>query len=168
MIDDLFNKPADEVTRLVKELTETKDALRELSGKLARIETRLSRVFPEAFAKSASDRKKETVNKTSEQATLTANTAVALYEQLVDDARSDRFEAVRQKLSSMSIADLSFLRRELGASLGKRKPSQKALIEVIIGRVRESLMLSKHTNRQQLVEQSTSAPPKEPKEEKED
>jgi hypothetical protein len=156
MTDDLFNTPSDEVSRLVKELTETKEALRELSGKLARIETRLSRVFPQAFAKAATDRKKEKQSKTGEPTTLTANTAMVLYEQLVEDARNNRFEEVRQRLSSLSVPDLSFLRSELGASLGKRKPSPKVLIEVIVGRIRESVMLSKHTNRQQLLDESSS------------
>src|SRR5271165_2781013 len=133
MTDDLFNTPADEVSRLVKELTETKEALREMAGKLARIETRLSRVFPQAFAKAANDRKKAKPGKVSEPTTLTANTAMVLYEQLVEDARNNRFDEVRQRLSSLSVPDLSFLRRELGASLGKRKPSPTTLIEVIVG-----------------------------------
>jgi len=161
MTDDLFNTPAEEVGRLVKELGETKEALRELSGGLAHIETRLSRVFPAAFAKPPRERKKK-ADGIAEAATLTANTAMALYEQLVEDARNNRFDEVRQKLSSLSVADLSFLRRELGASLGKRKPSAKVLTEVIISRIRESVMLSKHTNRQQLLDQPHSDSAKEP------
>jgi len=157
MTTDLFNTPAEEVSRLAKELGETKEAVRELTAKLAHIETRLKRVFPEAFAKLPRERKKSKADGVGELLTLTADTAMALYEQLVEDARNDRFEEVRQKLSSLSVADLSFLRRELGASLGKRKPSQRVLTEVIIGRIRESVMLSKHTNRQQLVDQTESA-----------
>jgi len=156
MTDDLFNTPADEVSRLAKELTETKEAVRELSGKLARIETRLSRVFPQAFAKAAHEHKKDKQSKASEPTTLTANSAMVLYEQLVADARNNRFDEVRQRLSSLSVPDLSFLRQELGASLGKRKPSPTALIEVIIGRIRESVLLSKHTNRQELLDESSS------------
>jgi len=156
MTDDVFNTPSEEVSRLVKELTETKEALRELSGKLARIETRLSRVFPAAFAKAASNPKKEKVGKTSEPTTLTDTSAKDLYERLVEDARNNRFDEVHQRLSSLSVPDLSFLRRELGASLGKKKPSPNALIEVILGRIRESVMLSKHSNRQQLLDESSS------------
>lgn len=158
MTDGLFNTPADEVNRLIVELRETKEALRDLSGKLTRIETRLKRVFPQAFAKRSDKRSKEKPIVGNEAATLTVETAMALYEELVQHARNDRFEEVRQKLSSLSIPDLSFLRRELGASLGKRKASPKVLIEVIVGRIRESVMLSKHTNRQQLLDQSL--PPK--------
>jgi hypothetical protein len=159
MTDDLFNTPADEVTRLAKELSETKEAVRELSGKLGRIETRLRRVFPEAFAKSTRARKHDSTKGSDEATTLTPTTAMEFYELLVEAAKNNRFEEVRQKLSSLSHADLSFLRRELGASLGKKKPSPKALTEAIIGRIRESVMLSKHTNRQQLVEQSSPQEP---------
>jgi len=153
MTDNLFNTPAEEVDRLVAELSETKGALRELSGKLTRIETRLKRVFPQAFPKRTGERREKPLAE-SEPATLNPETAIALYEELVEHARNDRFEEVHRKLSSLSLPDLSFLRRELGASLGKRKPSPKTLIEVIVGRLRESVMLSKHTNRQELLDQS--------------
>jgi hypothetical protein len=43
------------------------------------------------------------------------------------------------------------LRIELGASLGKKKPSQPALLEAITSRVNESVMLTKHTSRQDLI-----------------
>ncbi len=79
---------------------------------------------------------------------------MALYEELIEHARKDRFEEVRQRLSSLSLPDLSLLRRELGASLGKRKASPKVLIETIVGRIKESVMLSKHTNRQALLDKS--------------
>ncbi len=51
--------------------------------------------------------------------------------------------------------------------IGEEEAFGIVLIEVILGRVRESVMLSKHTNRQQLVEQSGS-PKDSPKENKED
>ena len=70
MTDNLFNTPADEVDRLVAELSETKDALRDLSGKLTRIETRLKRVFPQAFAKRSNERKEKPLSG-NEAATLT-------------------------------------------------------------------------------------------------
>ena len=125
MTDDLFNTATDEVNRLVTELSETKEALRDLSGKLTRIETRLKRVFPQAFAKRAAEKSSERQPSGSEASTLTPETALRLYEELVEHARNDQVEAVREKLSPLSLPDLSFLRRELSASLGKRKPSAK-------------------------------------------
>jgi len=49
MTDDLFNTPTEEVNRLVAEVHETKELLRDVSSKLSHIETRLKRVFPTAF-----------------------------------------------------------------------------------------------------------------------
>jgi len=156
MTDNLFNTPADEIDRLVTELRETKEALRDLSGKLTRIETRLKRVFPQAFPKAIKERKEKPLSE-NQPTSLTPETAMVLYEELVQHARNDRLEQVSNRLSSLSIPDLSFLRRELGASLGKRKPTAKTLIEAIVGRIRESVMLSKHTDRQQLLGQSGPA-----------
>ncbi len=69
--------------------------------------------------------------------TLTAETARNLYKELVELARSDKFEEVREMLLSLRLADLSLLRRELGASSGKKKASSKTLTDVIVGRIRE-------------------------------
>jgi hypothetical protein len=159
MTADLFSTPTDEVNRLVSELRETKEALRDLSSRLGRIETRLKRVFPSAFPK------KEPVAKKrgpaiQEPPTLTAEQAMTLYQELVDLARKDQLAEVRSRLSSMNLPDLSLLRTELGAPLGKKKPSAKALTDAILGRIKESVMLSKHTNRQQLLDQPTA--PKDP------
>src|ERR1700751_4938535 len=105
MTDDLFNKPADEVDRLVAELIETKEALRDLSGKLTLIETRLKRVFPQAFAKRAAEKSSERQPSGTEASTLTPETALKLYEELVEHARNDQVEAVREKLSRFSLPD---------------------------------------------------------------
>ncbi len=160
MTDDLFNTPTEEVNRLVSELHETKEALRDLSSKLSRIETRLKRVFPSAFPKKKDAVTKKRGSAIQEAPTLTAEQAMTLYQELVDLARKDQLTEVRRRLSSMNAADLSLLRTELGAPLGKRKASAKALTDAILGRIKESVMLSKHTDRQQLLDQSTA--PKDP------
>ena len=156
MTGDPFNTPTEEVNRLVAEVRETKELLRELSSKLSRIETRLKRVFPPAFAKKNDEATRERVPAGRKAPTLTVGQAMILYQELVDSARKDQFEEVHRRLSSFGLADLSLLQRELGASLGKKKPSAKALITAILGRVKESIMLSKHTNRQELLDQSNS------------
>jgi hypothetical protein len=155
MSENLFNTPSEEVSRLAIELSETKEALRDLSSKLGRIETRLKRVFPQAFARKTTAGGQRP-SEGHEPPTLTPETAMALYEKLVEQARNDQLDQVRQELSVLNLADLSFLRRELGASLGKRKASPRVLIEVITSRVRESVMLSKHTDRRQLLSESSS------------
>jgi len=110
MTDDLFNTPAEEVDRLIAELHETKDVLRELSGKLTRIETRLKRAFPQAFAAKTKVIKQRAASG-QEPPTLTPENAMALYEELVELARKSQIEEVQRRLSSLDLADLSFLRR---------------------------------------------------------
>lgn len=51
--------------------------------------------------------------------------------------------AVRDKPA----ADLLFIAKELGISLPKSKPSPNAAREAILGKVRESLLLSRHNPR---------------------
>lgn len=155
MTEDLFNTPTEEVDRLVMELRETKDALRELSGKLTRIETRLKRVFPRAFPARQMGTKQKAASG-QEPPTLTPESAIALYGELVELATKGQIEEVQRRLSSANLSDLSFLRRELGAPLGKKKPSPKTLIDSILGRIKESVMLSKHTNRRELLDHSNA------------
>jgi len=156
MAEDIFNTPTEEVSRLVAEVRETKELLRELSGKLSRIETRLKRAFPIAFVRNANGTAREKKDSRQGVPTLTGDAAIALYRSLVDLAKMDQIEEVRNRLTALSLPDLSLMRRELGASLGKRKASPKALTEAILGRIRESVMLSKHTNRQELLDQDTA------------
>jgi hypothetical protein len=153
MTDDLFNTPTEEVSRLVSELQETKAALRDLSSKLGRMETRLKRAFPSAFPKKTESLAKKKGLAIQEPPTITAEQAMTLYRELVDLAKKDQLAEVHRRLSFMNLADLSLLRTELGAPLGKKKPSAKALTDAILGRIKESVMLSKHTDRQQLLDQ---------------
>lgn len=142
--------------RLVTEVHETRETLKELSNKLSHIETRLKRAFPLAFPKKNPGRPSKTPAE-QEPPTITAEQALALYEELLQHAKKEQFDEVRNRLQSLGTADLSFLRRELGGSLGRRKPSQKTLIEIILRRLKESVMLSKHTNRQEQLERRTEA-----------
>ena len=66
-------------------------------------------------------------------------------------AKAGETQQIRERLSSITIADLSLLRQELGISLGKRKPSRKMLTDSILSRLNESIMLSKHINREKIV-----------------
>jgi hypothetical protein len=150
MSENLFNTPSEEVSHLVTEIRDMRDILRELSSKLTRIETRLKRAFPVAYPKKSEKAAKTVADQ--DPATLNPEQAMALYEELVRSSRKEEFEEVRNKLSSLNIADLALLRRELGISLGKRKPSQKTLMEAIQGRIKESVMLSKHSNRQEILD----------------
>lgn len=147
---DIFNTPEQETVILVKELSEIKDILRELSRKLSRIEARASRAFPAAFVKAA-DKPRVSREKTSTDPTMSAEQVMHLYDELVQLAKDRNVDQVRIRLERLEFADLNFLRTELGVSLGKKKPSGRVLIEAILGRVNESVMLTRHVNRTQLI-----------------
>ena len=152
---DLFNTPQEEAVRLAEELRDTKAALRDIAATLSRIETRVKRAFPSAFPKSQpSSRHPEGAE---QQSSMSAEAAMGLYNELVEQAKREGPEAVRQRLSGLALPDLSVLRRELGVSLGKKKPSVRAEVEAILGRLNESVMLTQHANRQQIIARSEHA-----------
>jgi hypothetical protein len=152
---DVFNTPEQDVVLLAKELNEIKEILRDLSRKLSRIEDRASRAFPSAFPKPVTKPKGERSRKLSHP-TMSAEQAMRLYDEVVDEAKGGNMEKVRSRLEAMESADLNLLRTELGASIGKKKPSKRVLMEAVLGRVNESVMLTRHINRSQLIDQASS------------
>jgi hypothetical protein len=153
---DVFNTPEQEAKLLAGEIHEVKEVLRELSRKLSRIESRAKRAFPAAFPKPPSRVKGTTSRTTSAIPTMTAEQVIRVYDEVVDQARGGNIKEARERLESMEIPDLNLLRTELGASIGKKKPSKPVLTEAILGRVNESVMISKHTNRNQLIDQASN------------
>lgn len=163
---DIFNTPEQEIVVLAKELSEIKDVLRELTRKLSRIEARANRAFPSAFIKPAGNPKGTSFEASSEP-TMTTEQIMHLYDEVVDLAKGGKFEEVRGRLETLEFADLNLLRTELGASLGKKKPSKRVLMEAVLGRVNESVMLTRHINRGQLIETMDSREMKTDQSEKE-
>jgi hypothetical protein len=155
MNKDIFNTPEEEIKRLAEEIKGLKEAAQDVLRSLTRIETRMQRVFPSQYPKRASS-KKERVSIHDKRPTLTPEQALQLYDELVQQARGDDTHLIKERLASLSIADLSVLRQELGISIGKKKPSRKALTDSVMGRINESIMLSKHLNRAEIVSRSSN------------
>jgi hypothetical protein len=145
--DVMFRTPEEEVKELVKELRELKDVLRQISSKVAHIEARAKRAFPAAFPK-ASPGPRPPAPKISDPPTISQKEALKLYDDLVVLAKQGDKGEVQDRLEKMALPDLSLLSRELGVSLGKSKPSRKALISGVLGRINESMMLSTSSFRQ--------------------
>lgn len=143
----MFRTPEEEVKELVKELRELKDILREISSKVAHIEARAKRTFPVAFPKAPPGLKPPPLRIT-DPPTISPQEAVRLYDDLVVIAKQGDKEEVQRRLEKMALPDLSLLSRELGVSLGKSKPSRKVLINGVLGRINESMMLSTSSFRQ--------------------
>jgi len=161
---DIFNTPEEEVKRLANEIAEIKNVLGDLSRTLSHIETRVKRAFPSAYPKTTPSNRKQKSSLGTETPTITPERAISIYDELVNQAKED-INQVKERLSSFNIVDLNLIRQELGVSLGKKKPSQKPLIDAILSRINESIKLTQHVNRKQLLTEApiSETPPSEDK-----
>jgi hypothetical protein len=148
----MFRTLEEEVKELVKELRELKDVLHEVSTRLGHIEARAKRAFPAAFPK-ASSALKPPASKLTDPPTISPEEALKLYDELVILAKEGDKGKVQRRLEELGLPDLSLLSRELGVALGKSKPSRKVLINGVLGRINESIMLSTSSLRRQLEQQ---------------
>lgn len=149
MNKDPFNSPREEADRLASELRDVKEVLKEIASRMSRIETRVKRAFPDSVkrAKTASGDNGKNVNSHG----MSASEALSLYDGLVNEARNGSMDEVRFRLDSMAMQDLMNLRQQIGVSLQSRKPSRMALTKGIMSRISESVMLSQHVSRQDIV-----------------
>jgi hypothetical protein len=134
----------EDVEALAGELQDLKEIVREVSGKLGRIEKRLRLFFPQSFPIPAPKQSKTPVGDVPP--TITPQQALGLYSELLEMARTGREQQVEARVAGMDLPDLALLVRELGAPLGK-KPTRPGLTKSLMGRLRESMMLSRHTVR---------------------
>ena len=79
--------------------------------------------------------------------TLTSEQVMTFYDDLVPLASSNKKSDVLERLGTHTDANLRLLLRELGVSLGSKKPTRKNLIEGIMQRLKESVLLTRHTER---------------------
>ncbi len=142
--------PDDENSQLVDEISELKEILREVSRKLTRIETKVKRGGISATPKVSEPTVSQPDETTDKPTNLSAEQVLQIYEQLRLKAKNGKEEEVRKKLLSMTATDLSLVCLELGMPPTAKNPSRKKMIEVIIGRIKQSLMLSRHIDRQAL------------------
>lgn len=149
-----FNTPKEQLERLAEELRQTKDALREVAKGIAQIEVRVKRAFPSMPG--SQPRTRNSV-KPSAEPTLGPEDAMRLYDELVKLAQNNEHDRVRGRLSSLALEDLNVLRQELGVSLGKKKPSRPVLEDAITSRLRESVLLSRHTNRTEILRKDSES-----------
>ena len=132
---------------LVEEIGELKEILREVSRKLTRLETQVKRGVLSAGSKTSDIPTGGDVNK---PANLSAANVLEVYEELRLQAKNGNEEEVRQKLLAMSATDLNLMCCELGMPPSSKNPSRKKMFELIIGRIKQSLRLSRHIDRQTL------------------
>jgi hypothetical protein len=132
---------------LVEEIGELKEILRDVSRKLTRLETQVKRGVLSVGSKTSDIPTGADVNK---PANLSAATVLEVYEELRLQAKNGNEEEVRKKLLAMSATDLNLMCCELGMPPSSKNPSRKKMFELIIGRIKQSLRLSRHIDRQTL------------------
>lgn len=144
---DILAANEEESGGLVDEIGELKEILREVSKKLTRIETQVKRGVLSAKSKNS---ELATVADVDKPANSSAGNVLEVYEELRLQAKKGDELEVRQKLSAMSANDLNLMCCELGMPPSSKNPSRKKMFELIIGRIKQSLMLSRHIDRQTL------------------
>ena len=132
---------------LVEQIGELKEILRDVSRKLTRLETQVKRGVLSAGSKTSDLPTGADVNK---PANVSAANVLEVYEELRLQAKNGNEEEVRQKLLAMSATDLNLMCCELGMPPSSKNPSRKKMFELIIGRIKQSLRLSRHIDRQTL------------------
>jgi len=139
-----FKTPDEEVEQLLEECQKLRGTLAEISGQVARMEKRVKRAFPEP-AKRVNDRLLIQSARHSDHSapSLTHDEALAEFDKAVQLAGKDPAGAEKFLLEKR-LADLVVIAREVGVSFGQRKPSFKVVKDALYGRIRESLLLSKH------------------------
>ena len=142
--DTEFRSPEQEVLKLLDECAELRRTLKGISAQIGRMETRVKRAFP-IVAELARDRTAKGAR--SSVASITAEQALAEFDRIVALAGKGGGEEAERALQGRSAADLLIIAKELGVSFPKSRPSVRAVREGIIGKVRESILLTRHSPR---------------------
>jgi hypothetical protein len=142
--DTEFRSPEQEVLKLLDECAELRRTLKSISAQIGRMETRVKRAFP-IVAELARDRTAKGAQ--SSAASISAEQALAEFDRIVALAGEGGGEEAERALQGRSAADLLIIAKELGVSFPKSKPSVRTIREGIIGKVRESILLTRHNPR---------------------
>ncbi len=138
----------DDAMQLAEEISDLKEMLREISRKLTRIETKVKRRVTSRSLSTSESAEANLASENQKTTNLTSAEVLQVYEEIRQKAKAGKEEEVKQKLSTMNLADLNLLCWELGASMNSKNPSRKKMVDAILGRIKQSLMLSRHIDRQ--------------------
>ncbi len=151
-----FRSRDEELEYLGRQLGDVKDALREILGRVNQIERHVKRAFGvSSLPGQATARRAGPPRGDSETPTISPEQVRPIFDDLTRMWKEESPERVEAKLQDMGMPDLKLMAHELGLSFAS-KPSRKILVSGIIGRVNESLMLSRNTNLTQPRSQSGS------------
>jgi hypothetical protein len=139
-----FRTPEEEVQKLLEECTELRRTLKTISSQLSRIETRVKAAFP-AAAKIVKERQ---VANSKKESSLSPEQALAEFDRIVALASSGATSEAEAYVARKPSADLLAIAREVGVTFPSNKPSVRAMHDAILGKVRESVLLSRHSRRE--------------------
>lgn len=139
-----FRNPEQEVLKLLEECGELKQLLKTISGQLSRMEKRVKISFP-SVAKAVDERRLLARKQTA--SSLSSDEATRIFQDVVDLASRGEAAEAERLLEKQSAADLYMIAKEVGASFPSNKPSIRAMREAIFGKMRESILLTRHTAR---------------------
>lgn len=139
-----FRNSDQEVLKLLEECGELKRTLKSINAQLGRIESRVKAAFPKP-AKQYQDRKAASARQTN--SSLTPSEALAEFDNVVKLASSGATVEAENYLERRSAVDLFSIAKEVGVSFPTNKPSIKTMRQAILGKVRESILLSRHSPR---------------------
>lgn len=138
-----FRTPEQDVLKFLEECAELRQTLKTISAQLGRMEMRMKRAFPVAMDQQR-ERKASAKRSTT---TITPEQALSEFDRIVKMAASGANREAEETLENMSAPNLLLIAKELGVSFRKSKPSVKDTREAIFGKVRESILLTRHTPR---------------------
>lgn len=139
-----FRTPEQEVVRLLEDCADLKRMLQSIAGQISRMEARVKKAFPQE-AELVQERRKTSSNLANPS--MSREEALAEFEKVVRLASSGNASDAERLLHDRSPADLLMIARELGVTFPKSKPSARAMRDAIFGKVRESILLSRHSPR---------------------
>src|SRR2546421_4166915 len=146
--NEVFRDPIQELERLREDLNQMKGLLKDIAQRMTQIERHVKRAFVPASKQESGGNsvpRQKRSSKPAEPPTIDAQQALVLFDELKSILTSDGSQTVINRLEQMSIPNLKLMARELGLTF-KSKPSKKVLSHKILGRMNESVMLSKNVN----------------------
>lgn len=138
-----FRSSEEEVVRLLEECSEIRRTLRDINSQLTRIESRVKRAFPTSAARM----ERHDRSNFSQQAAPSREEVLSEFDNMVRLVASGARQEAERIVERKSSSELLAVSRELGVSFPRSKPSIKAMRDAIFGKVRESVLLSRHSKR---------------------
>lgn len=153
-----FRDRNEELENLGRQITDVREALREIAVRMSHIERHVKRSFgvTRLPGRPSPKERNQPAGSSAALPSMSPEQAMSAFDGLVAMWKEQSPERVDSRLRDMATADLLLMAHELGISF-PGKPSRNALAGGIVGRINESILLSRNTNL--TLARSESTPP---------